>query len=61
MPRTLAVYERKTRWRSYDEEWDGAAVSKANYKSVTDCGDAVEALFLEDVALGHMREEDEDV
>eukprot|EP00973_Karenia_brevis_P042484 5881163-Karenia_brevis.AAC.1 len=28
-----AVYQRKVRWQTYDEVWDGESFSKANYKS----------------------------
>eukprot|EP00973_Karenia_brevis_P010898 1475959-Karenia_brevis.AAC.1 len=59
MPRTPAVYQRKVRWRTYDEVWDGESYSKANYKSVTDNLEAVEGMFREDVAPGHMRLEAE--
>eukprot|EP00973_Karenia_brevis_P003523 489601-Karenia_brevis.AAC.1 len=61
MPRTPAVYQRKVRWRTYDEVWDGESLSKANYKSVTDNLDAVEDMLREDVTLGHMRLEAENV
>ena len=57
MPRTPAVFPRKTKWRKYEEEEDGMApTSKENYKSVKDNLEAVERMFWDDVSLGHMRE-----
>eukprot|EP00973_Karenia_brevis_P056741 7896129-Karenia_brevis.AAC.1 len=59
MPRTPAVYQRKVKWRTYDEVWDGESISKSYYESVTDNLEAVEGMVREDVSLGRRRLEAE--
>eukprot|EP00973_Karenia_brevis_P042175 5839629-Karenia_brevis.AAC.1 len=58
LPRAPSLYERKVRFRKYDEEMDGTdPVSKANYKSVKDNLETVKRMFEEEADLGMMREE----
>lgn len=57
MPRTPAVYERKVRWRKYDEGYDGAEPrSRKNYSSADAHLQDIEIQFREEAALGMMRE-----
>eukprot|EP00973_Karenia_brevis_P014281 1945300-Karenia_brevis.AAC.1 len=58
LPRTPSLYERKTRFRKYDEDIDGSEpVSKDNYASVKENKEAVRQIFVEEAKLGIMREE----
>jgi hypothetical protein len=57
MPRTPAVYERKVRWRKYDQEMDGEPPhSKHNYVSAKDHLDEIEQQFREEEKLKMMKE-----
>eukprot|EP00973_Karenia_brevis_P015227 2082575-Karenia_brevis.AAC.1 len=56
MPRKPALFKRKMRWRRYgdmDDEVDPE--SKSIYVSAVDHVSGVEAMFEEDVRMGHMR------
>eukprot|EP00973_Karenia_brevis_P084342 11705788-Karenia_brevis.AAC.1 len=56
LPRTPAVFERKTRWRKLDGMDDvEMPSSREKYSSAIENVAAVEAMFKEDVELGHMR------
>eukprot|EP00973_Karenia_brevis_P088241 12235726-Karenia_brevis.AAC.1 len=56
LPRTPAVFERKTRWRKLDGMDDvEMPSSRENYSSAIENIAAVEAMFKEDVERGHMR------
>ena len=55
-PRTPAVFERKVKFRKYDEDDpDVGPSSKENYKSVGDNLEAIRSQFEEEAAMGHMR------
>ena len=53
LPRTPAVYERKVRWRKYDQE-DFALELKANYKSTFGLEQTIEEQYAEEERLGMM-------
>ena len=58
MPRVPAVFEKKTSWRPYEEQASDP-VDKANYSSAVEKVDAIEAMFVEEEALGVMQRWDE--
>eukprot|EP00973_Karenia_brevis_P023220 3197715-Karenia_brevis.AAC.1 len=56
MPRNPALFERKKRWRRYDDMEDEIdPQSKSNCVSAVDNVKEVEAMFEQDVLIGHMR------
>eukprot|EP00973_Karenia_brevis_P014954 2040467-Karenia_brevis.AAC.1 len=56
MPRNPALFDRKKRWRRYDDMDDEVnPESKSNYVSAVDHVKEVEEMFEEDVRIGHMR------
>eukprot|EP00973_Karenia_brevis_P055905 7776405-Karenia_brevis.AAC.1 len=56
MPRVLALFDRKVRWRKYDGlDSDELPVSQDNYSSAVDHVAEVEQMFQEDLKEGHMR------
>eukprot|EP00973_Karenia_brevis_P022485 3095857-Karenia_brevis.AAC.1 len=51
-----ALFERKTRWMHYGDMDDGISLqSRVNFVSAIDHVHEVEAMFQDDVAMGHMR------
>ena len=53
LPRTPAVFERKTRWRAYDEV-SSPVLDMDNYRSTVGLEDVLRAQFLEEQELGMM-------
>eukprot|EP00969_Alexandrium_andersonii_P311635 13770553-Alexandrium_andersonii.AAC.1 len=56
MPRTPAVFERRVRWRKYDDPLEnGPPEDRGNYTSVGDRVDDIEELFQAEASEGMMR------
>ena len=59
LPRTPAVYERKTSWHHYSEDLEsGLPQSKSNYRSVKDNASKIEEQFQEELHAALVEEED---
>ena len=58
LPRVPAVFERKRKWRNYDDALEsGIPYSKENYKSLAPIASVIQVQFEEEEALGMMRQD----